>query len=147
MVFGLLPPPGWTFSSRLAPNRYWLLSPKSVYLTVVIFSCRVFAHKGSGRRWGEVSLRCMSGEPTLTGDYAGRRIAAPTYPFQGERYWVPEVSADEQRYRVGLFTDVITDVGDGRCVAETSVSSQIAHLAQHRIHGQCVVPAAFHLAL
>jgi acyl transferase domain-containing protein/NADPH:quinone reductase-like Zn-dependent oxidoreductase/acyl carrier protein len=72
-------------------------------------------------------------------DYARRRVALPTYPFQRERYWVQETkrSALSSLRRVRLpFTDD----------AHFEVSLTPDSFEDHRIDGRCVVPAAYYIA-
>ncbi|WP_329016643.1 type I polyketide synthase [Micromonospora rifamycinica] len=79
-------------------------------------------------------------------DHDTVRVAAPTYPFERERYWLPEPPpATDTRH--GVFTDLVEDTGDGSLVAQTRLTPATAALAEHRIHGDVVAPAAFHLAV
>ncbi|MFI9640478.1 SDR family NAD(P)-dependent oxidoreductase [Micromonospora sp. NPDC051925] len=80
------------------------------------------------------------------GDHDTVRVAAPTYPFERERYWLPE-PPPAAHPRHGVFTDLVEDTGDGSLVAQTRLTPATAALAEHRIHGDVVAPAAFHLAV
>lgn len=80
------------------------------------------------------------------GDHDTVRVAAPTYPFERERYWLPE-PPPATRAQHGVFTDLVEDTGDGTLVAQARLTPATSALAEHRIHGDVVAPAAFHLAV
>ncbi|GAB1694993.1 type I polyketide synthase [Krasilnikovia sp. M28-CT-15] len=80
------------------------------------------------------------------GDHDTVRVGAPSYPFERERYWLPE-PPPVTRARSGVFTDLVEDTGDGALVAQALLTPATAALAEHRIHGDVVAPAAFHLAV
>lgn len=88
--------------------------------------------------------------PVLWADrgLTGRKLALPTYPFQRERYWQdpPKTSRAE---RLGPLLDRQVDLPrEHQTLFETRFSTErLPWLADHRVFGDLVSPAAGHLSV
>jgi acyl carrier protein len=91
------------------------------------------------------------GEPP---ELAGRRIVLPTYPFEGERLWLdgapaaggPPVSVRTPDVAGLLGPGIRSPLFDG-VLFEAELSGDLPWVAQHRLRGEPVVPAALWIAL
>jgi myxalamid-type polyketide synthase MxaB len=84
-------------------------------------------------------------------EYPRRKMALPTYPFERERYWFPGAGVGAAQGR-GALRPLIESVSRSPLVKETVISASLGvasqpYLADHRVHGQVVVPGAAYLAL
>lgn len=90
----------------------------------------------------EVDLAELSGR--------GRRVAAPTYPFEHTDHRIrrtPPAARVVQAVQ-GAFQQCVRGPGaTPTALAEAVLGPEVADLADHRIDGRIVVPAALHLAL
>ena len=94
---------------------------------------------------GAVARAYEAGLPvSFAGLYSGRshrRVSLPTYPFQGQPYWAaPRGRADGAA--AGSPLGVRRDLPDGEISFETS-TADLGWLAEHRVFGRVVAPAAF----
>jgi myxalamid-type polyketide synthase MxaB len=84
-------------------------------------------------------------------EYPRRRIPLPTYPFERQRYWFPTVGAGPAPGR-GAMRPLIESLSRSPLVKETVFSASLGvasqpYLADHKVHGQVVVPGAAYLAM
>ena len=84
-------------------------------------------------------------------EYPRRKIALPTYPFERQRYWFPAATSGAKRGTLAL-RPLVDSLTRSPLVKETvlSVSLGVSNqlwLADHRVHGQLVVPGAAYLAM
>jgi len=81
-------------------------------------------------------------------DYARRRVALPTYPFQRQRYWVEATRTSRGSGVVGPLIDRMSRLPQrGETLFETAFSVEtIPFLADHRVYGEVVSPGACQLA-
>lgn len=83
--------------------------------------------------------------------YPRRKMALPTYPFERERYWFPAASGGVARGR-GALRPLVESMVRSPLVKETILSASFGvasqpYLADHKVHGQLVVPGAAYLAM
>jgi acyl transferase domain-containing protein/7-keto-8-aminopelargonate synthetase-like enzyme len=84
-------------------------------------------------------------------DYSRRKIALPTYPFERQRYWFPAGAVGAAR-RGGALRPLVETLTRSPLVKETVLSTTFGiaaqpYLADHKVHGQVVVPGAAYLAM
>ncbi len=83
--------------------------------------------------------------------YPRRKTSLPTYPFERERYWFPATPGGAARGR-GVLRPLVETIVRSPLVKETILSATIGvaaqpYLADHKVHGQLVVPGAAYLAM
>jgi acyl transferase domain-containing protein len=96
-------------------------------------------------------------------DYPRRRVALPTYPFERQRYWLPNTRTPSQSPSLSSPEPALLNL-EGlvklppigklmqspllrETVFETLLSTEtLPFLAEHRLGGQVVVPGAFYLS-
>jgi acyl transferase domain-containing protein/7-keto-8-aminopelargonate synthetase-like enzyme/acyl carrier protein len=84
-------------------------------------------------------------------EYPRRKIALPTYPFERQRYWFPTVGAGPSQGQ-GALRPLVESLSRSPLVKETVFSASLGvpsqpYLADHKVHGQVVVPGAAYLAM
>jgi myxalamid-type polyketide synthase MxaB len=84
-------------------------------------------------------------------EYPRRKMALPTYPFERQRYWFPSVGTGPAQGREAL-RPLVESLSRSPLVKETIVSAlfgvaSLPYLADHKVHGQVVVPGAAYLAM
>jgi acyl transferase domain-containing protein len=84
-------------------------------------------------------------------EYSRRKIALPTYPFERQRYWFPSIGAGAAQGH-GAVRPLVESLARSPLVKETIVSASLGvanqpYLADHKVHGQVVVPGAAYLAM
>ena len=84
-------------------------------------------------------------------EYPRRKIALPSYPFERQRYWFPSVGAGPAQGH-GALRPLIESLSRSPLVKETVFSASLGvpnqpYLADHKVHGQVVVPGAAYLAM
>jgi myxalamid-type polyketide synthase MxaB len=84
-------------------------------------------------------------------EYPRRKVPLPTYPFERQRYWFPSVGTGPAPVR-GAMRPLIESLARSPLVKETIVSASLGvanqpYLADHKVHGQVVVPGAAYLAM
>jgi acyl transferase domain-containing protein/7-keto-8-aminopelargonate synthetase-like enzyme/acyl carrier protein len=84
-------------------------------------------------------------------EYSRRKVALPTYPFERQRYWFPAGTGGAAK-STGALRPLVDSLSRSPMVKETvlSVSLGVAYqpyLADHKVHGQLVVPGAAFLAM
>ncbi|HEV8001662.1 MAG TPA: hypothetical protein VGP63_17385, partial [Planctomycetaceae bacterium] len=84
-------------------------------------------------------------------EYPRRKLALPTYPFERQRYWFPSVGAGLAKGQ-GALRPLIESLSRSPLVKETVFSASLGvasqpYLADHKVHGQVVVPGATYLAM
>ncbi len=120
------------------PNAAWLatIDPRDENATLHALS--ELYRRGADVRWERVF------------DGVGRLVAAPTYPFQRRRCWIDAgpaqaESRDPRRGAVAghplLGTPIRTPLADGLFGTTISTAAP-AYLAEHRVQGDVVCPAA-----
>ncbi len=78
----------------------------------------------------------------------GRKLELPTYPFQRERYWVDLPKTPPSSRLSPLLDKKVYLPRDHQTLFETRFSTEsIPFLADHRVFGNVVSPAACHLSL
>ena len=83
-------------------------------------------------------------------EYPRRKLALPTYPFERQRYWFPTASGAVKAGRKPH--PLIDTVTQSPLIKETLLSASLGveaqpYLADHKVHGQLVVPGAAYLAM
>ena len=100
---------------------------------------------------------------TIFSETATRKVALPTYPFERERYWMEdetaEAAAEKEAERLEpklLREESAAETGSlpgrrlnvAQPVFETVLASPLPfHLEQHRVSGKVLLPASFYLSL
>jgi myxalamid-type polyketide synthase MxaB len=84
-------------------------------------------------------------------EYPRRKIALPTYPFERQRYWFPSMGFGHANGQ-GALRPLIESLSRSPLVKETVFSASLGvtsqpYLADHKVHGQVVVPGAAYLAM
>jgi myxalamid-type polyketide synthase MxaB len=123
-------------------NELWLPSLRS--------KCRDWAQmlESAAELWVRGSAIDWDG---FDREYPRRKMALPTYPFERERYWFPSVGAGLAKGQ-GALRPLIESLSQSPLVKETIVSALLGvtnqpYLADHKVHGQVVVPGAAYLAM
>lgn len=85
-------------------------------------------------------------------EYARRKVALPTYPFERQRYWFPGAAAGSGAKTGGALRPLVDSLSQSPLVKETIVSTSLGvathpYLAEHKVHGQLVVPGAAYLSM
>jgi acyl transferase domain-containing protein/7-keto-8-aminopelargonate synthetase-like enzyme/acyl carrier protein len=83
--------------------------------------------------------------------YPRRKVALPPYPFERERYWFPAAAAGSAKAG-GVLRPLVERLSQSPLVKETLLSVPLGvatqpYLADHKVHGQLVVPGAAYLAM
>jgi myxalamid-type polyketide synthase MxaB len=83
--------------------------------------------------------------------YPRRKMTLPTYPFERERYWFPNAGSGPAQGG-GAVRPLVESLSRSPLVKETVVSASLGvanqtYLADHKVHGQVVVPGAAYLAM
>jgi myxalamid-type polyketide synthase MxaB len=84
-------------------------------------------------------------------EYTRRKMALPTYPFERQRYWFPNAGIGPASAN-GAVRPLVESLSRSPLVKETIVSAALGvtnqpYLADHKVHGQFVVPGAAYLAM
>jgi myxalamid-type polyketide synthase MxaB len=84
-------------------------------------------------------------------EYPRRKLALPTYPFERQRYWFPSVGTGPAHGHAAV-RPLVECLTRSPLVKETIVSASLGvanqpYLADHKVHGQVVVPGAAYLAM
>jgi len=84
-------------------------------------------------------------------EHPRRKMPLPTYPFERQRYWFPSVGAGPAQGH-GAVRPLVESLSRSPLVKETIVSALLGvanqpYLADHKVHGQVVVPGAAYLAM
>jgi len=84
-------------------------------------------------------------------EYPRRKVALPTYPFERQRYWFPS-SGRALGKAGGSLRPLVDSISRSPMVKETVLSVSMGvgshpYLADHKVHGQIVVPGAAYLAM
>ncbi len=84
-------------------------------------------------------------------EYPRGKIPLPTYPFERQRFWFPSAGAGPAQGR-GAMRPLIESLSRSPLVKETVFSASLGvanqpYLADHKVHGQVVVPGAAYLAM
>jgi myxalamid-type polyketide synthase MxaB len=88
--------------------------------------------------------------PGFDSGYERRKMPLPTYPFERQRYWFPAVAA--RSGAGGPLRPLIDTVTRSPLVKETLFTATLGvgaqpYLADHKVHGQLVVPGAAYLSM
>jgi myxalamid-type polyketide synthase MxaB len=83
--------------------------------------------------------------------YPRHKMALPTYPFERQRYWFPSAGAGPALGHDAV-RPLVESLARSPLVKETIVSASLGvanqpYLADHKVHGQVVVPGAAYLAM
>ena len=120
--------------------------------TPTVISSQQRSGSGNGDFVGAVAGVYQAGlDIAFEGLFVGerrRRVSLPTYPFQGERYWIPPSPSQRSEPEAGhALLGVQRDSPDGQHSFQRELtSSDPAWLADHRVFGKVVAPGALYAA-
>jgi acyl transferase domain-containing protein/NADPH:quinone reductase-like Zn-dependent oxidoreductase/acyl carrier protein len=127
--------------SSLSPSvdHLWLpsLRPGQADWSVMLASLKALSDRGVAIDWAGFDR-----------DYSRQRLPVPTYPFQRQRYWVERAIA--QRGSIGhpLLGNLIPIAHQSqRYFSQILQPHQPDYLADHRVLGQVILPAAAYLEM